>query len=238
MIQLRQAAEEHHESIVLEAGDDAEIVDDGADAEAAAGLMTPVQWITALIEVSNHCYPHLGSVHERLQACITALLSVVLPAIERVKKKREELNSDRVKAVFEYCEKDLRPIFRSYAAADQVAGLADASKLDTLNLNELTFMMKEAKLFDENLTILKLRSIFAEANQGAEEEGTDDDDNEMIYEEFLPALAMICDAKIPESWRGNEPFEYTLHAWLQLNFIPTYRKLLKEKARGTAKKTL
>lgn len=37
---------------------------------------------------------------------------------------------------------------------------------------------------------------------------------------------------------GGEPFEYTLHAWLQLRFLPVYKRLLKEKQRGLLKKVM
>ena len=74
-----------------------------------------------------------------------------------------------------------------------------------------------------------------QVNAGAEEEGVDDDADELVYDEFLPALAMICDARVPEQNRGGEPFEHTLHAWLQLVFLPTYKRLLKEKRRGVIK---
>jgi hypothetical protein len=105
-------------------------------------------------------------------------------------------------------------------------------------------------------------------------QGVDDDADELVYEEFVICLVMICDAKVPrpahargacararlgtarglraalraepprlsvqvpEARRGGEPFEYTLHAWLQLSFLPTYKRLLKEKKRGTVQKVI
>ena len=93
-------------------------------------------------------------------------------------------------------------------------------------------------MLDENLTMLKLSHIFTEVNAGGEEEGLDDDADELVYEEFVQCLAMICDAKVPKETRGGEPFEYTLQAWLQLHFLPVYKRLLKDKQRGTIKKTL
>ena len=105
-------------------------------------------------------------------------------------------------------------------------------------MDELTYMMKEGDMIDDQLTVLKLGFIFTEVNSGAEEEGVDDDADELVYDEFLGVLAMICDAKVPESTRGGEPFEYTLHAWLQLRFLPVYKRLLKEKQRGLLKKVM
>ena len=54
-------------------------------------------------------------------------------------------------------------------------------------------------------------------------------------EEFLDVLAMICDAKVPEENRGGEPFEYVLHSWLQIQFIPQYKRLLVEKKKNLVK---
>lgn len=37
---------------------------------------------------------------------------------------------------------------------------------------------------------------------------------------------------------SRSPFELTLHAWLTLFFLPVYKRLVKEKKRGTGKKHL
>lgn len=54
----------------------------------------------------------------------------------------------------------------------------------------------------------------------------------------MQVIARICDAKIPEEKRGGECFEYTLQSWMQLVFLPMYKQLLKDKAKGAAAKTL
>ena len=51
-------------------------------------------------------------------------------------------------------------------------------------------------------------------------------------------IARVCHHKIPERERGDTPFERTLLSWLQLFFVPVYKRLLKEKARGVGKKNL
>ena len=51
-------------------------------------------------------------------------------------------------------------------------------------------------------------------------------------------LARICDAKIPVKQREGIPFEETLHSWLQLVFIPTFKRKVKEKAMGVGSKTI
>ena len=36
-------------------------------------------------------------------------------------------------------------------------------------------------------------------------------------------VCRICDAKLPESTRGDAPFEHTLDMWLSLVFLPALR---------------
>ena len=101
------------------------------------------------------------------------------------------------------------------------------------------FMMNEGKLIDPNLTVSTVSRIFTHVNtQSEEEEGGDEDESELDYHEFKQVVVRICDAKIPEDKRGGEPFENTLQAWLQLMFVPTFRRILKDKARGLGSKTL
>ena len=100
-------------------------------------------------------------------------------------------------------------------------------------------MMKEGKQFDDNLTVTKLTSIFASINSAAEEEEDgDDDEQELVFDEFVLVIACICDTKVPAEARGDTAFEHTLQSWLHLIFLPTYKKILKDKARGVAQKTI
>ena len=48
----------------------------------------------------------------------------------------------------------------------------------------------------------------------------------------------MCNAKVPEASRNGEPFEFTLQAWLHLIFLPTFKGIIKDKARGIGSKTL
>ena len=59
----------------------------------------------------------------------------------------------------------------------------------------------------------------------------------LLWSRF-PWQVRCCDAKIPESMRDGLPFEEILQRWLQLVFVPTYRQLLKDKARGVVKKAI
>jgi len=51
-------------------------------------------------------------------------------------------------------------------------------------------------------------------------------------------IAAVCDTKVPADTREGVPFELTLQSWLHLIFLPTYKKILKDKARGVAQKTI
>ena len=148
-----------------------------------------------------------------------------------------QLARARVLAILEHWEKELHEIFKCYAAADMEGDAL--STTDSVNLAELMFMVKEGKLLDDRLSGAKVQQIFTQVNAAeAEEEEGDDDESELVYDEWALCVARICDAKIPEEARGGNPFEYTLQAWLDLVFVPTYKQLLKDKRKGTASRTL
>ena len=66
----------------------------------------------------------------------------------------------RVVAVLDHYEKNCFTL-KSYASADQT-GVGAQQSLDTMNRG--VFAMKEGKMFDDNLTVLTLTSIFAAVN--------------------------------------------------------------------------
>ena len=132
---------------------------------------------------------------------------------------------------------ELHRIFKLYAAADQTGAVAQAA-LDSMNLPELLFMLREGGLIDDKLTVSQVGHIFTQVNAASEAENSEDD-AECVYEEYLQVLCRCCDARIPASSRvEGEEFCSTLQRWLHLIFMPTYTRLLKEKARGNGSKTL
>ena len=132
---------------------------------------------------------------------------------------------------------ELHRIFKLYAAADQTGAVAQAA-LDSMNLPELLFMLREGGLIDDKLTVSQVGHIFTQVNVASEAENSEDD-AECVYEEYLQVLCRCCDARIPASSRvEGEEFCSTLQRWLHLIFMPTYTRLLKEKARGNGSKTL
>ena len=87
------------------------------------------------------------------------------------------------------------------------------------------------------LSVAKVSQIFAHVNSSSEEEEEgDEDEAELVYDEFVSVIVRCCDAKIPEPMRDGQPFvEDILQRWLKLIFMPTYRQLLKDKTRGIIK---
>ena len=148
------------------------------------------------------------------------------------------LRSHHVAAILRHYEPDLLKVFNSYAQADQSAPGALGS-LDTVSLPELIFAMKEGRMLDNTLTVAKLTSIFARTNATNEDDADGDDDvQELCFEEFVQLIAAVCDTKVPADTREGVPFELTLQSWLHLIFLPKFRTILKDKARGIGKKTL
>ena len=220
------------------------IEDDGADGDDDGGnnCMVIKEFVNALVRVAWTAYPAASGVGGKLGALFAVAVDGGYAAFLAQQDEgfdfEQLLQSRRVVAVLEHYEKDLLHIFGAYAAADQT-GAGSLQALDSMNLAELMFVMKEGKMFDDNLTVLALTSIFATVNSSAEEEEEgDDDEQELCFDEFVQVVACVCNAKVPESVRNGEPFEYTLQAWLQLVFIPRYKQIIKDKARGIGSKTI
>ena len=131
-----------------------------------------------------------------LIAKIAALIQeAVLPGAKDHLNKQdpmeEHLANRRVRAVLEFYAPEIREIFGSYAQADQNSA-GSLTSLDTLNLNETLFMLKEGAMMDDKLTLLQVTNIFAAVNAGAEEEEDgDDDEAELCFDEFAVLLAEL-----------------------------------------------
>ena len=124
-----------------------------------------------------------------------------------------------------------------FVAAD--VSLAAQAKMETMSFAELVFMVKASDLYDSNLTVAGLTAIFAQVNNQAADDGTKDDDaEELTFMEFKSCLCRIANAKIPIKDRGDVPFEYTWHSFLQLIFLPRMKKAVRNMKKGLAKKTL
>jgi len=161
----------------------------------------------------------------------------ILPASKRILEAEDSfatvLAHRRTQAILNFYSPQLQRIFDVYAKAD----MSDVD-VGTINVKELIFMVKEGGLFDESLSVPQLISIFSVVNSSYEDEGGDDDETELSFDEFLAVIARICNCKIPEERRNGGPFELTLQSWLHLLVIPKYNGLLADKKRGVGKKNI
>jgi len=211
-------------------------------------LMTLTEWVGGLVRLAWVVFPQLDDGH-RIGGRLSAFIEeVLLPtadaeaAATQTEDAYDRADAAKVRAIFEHYDKELRKIFDSYAAADQLSADARAST-GSLNLGELTFLAKDGKLFDAAFTFAGLNAVFVRVNSGPADghaDGDDDDEQELVYDEFLEALGRICCAKLGlgDGSEMLEPFELSLQSWLGLYFVPTSKRILKDKAKGVLKKTL
>jgi hypothetical protein len=175
---------------------------------------------------------------------ITCLIqeAVMRGAAEHLNKAdpmEAHLANRRVRAVLDFYAADFKQIFNSYAQADQ-GSAGSLQSLDTLNLNETLYMLKEAKLLDDSLTLLAVTNIFTAVNTSFEEdeENGDDDEAELCFDEFLQVFARMADAKHPAETRNGVPFEIVMQQWFHNAVVPEYKRLLAQKKRGVQSKTM
>ena len=115
---------------------------------------------------------------------------------------RERLASDAVKAVFDKHKKNLKIIYKVFAADDN----SDEGALsqDTMNAQELVSFNREVKMIGPLLSEKAVRTIFAYVQQEEEEldegEGGDVGDSEMVYAEFTEALGGIACIMEPDPY--------------------------------------
>ena len=109
-----------------------------------------------------------------------------------------------------------------------------------MNFAEVVFMAKEGNLLDDQLSLVALTTLFVKTNAMGEASGMDDDNglDELTYPEYTALLARIANAKFPPETRGGEPFAECWRSFLQLLFVPRFRKLLKAKKQGSARTTI
>ena len=106
---------------------------------------------------------------------------------------RERLESDGVQETFARHKKNLKAIYRVYAADDD----SDDAILqaDTMNCKELTSFASEMGLLGAILNFRMIRTIFAFVQQEEEEleedEEEDEDGSEMVYSEFVESMGAI-----------------------------------------------
>ena len=121
--------------------------------------------------------------------------------------------------------------FERWSANDKGVGESE----EALSLGELMLMLKAARILDERCTAKLVTAMFCRVNAANEiylpraeqpaaaSKGRGSASAELDYDEFTEMVCRICDAKLPESTRGDAPFEHTLDMWLSLVFLPALR---------------
>ena len=209
------------------------------DGDGGNASMVLLEFVHALIRMGWECYPDPSTgIGTRLNKLLErAVLPGSAHLIESSDPMEAEMRSKRVQAITEYYSNDLYEVYKPFAAAD--ASLVGQTKAETLSFPELVFMMKQGGMLDANLTVAQMTALFAQVNAQASDDGEKDDDNEELnFSEFKSLVCRIANAKIPESTRGGEPFEYTWQSFLAIIFLPKFRSIIKDMKRGLAKKNI
>jgi len=144
-------------------------------------------------------------------------------------------------------------VFAAYAAAD-ISSDAARDAADSVNLSELLFMVREGGLLDKNLSVAKVSLIFTMVNlenalksveellaEGVPElavaEAADDDEDELVYEEWCDVVVRMVNEKFPAAERvPGQDFALLLDEYLENTMLPKYTQLLKDKKRGLGNK--
>ena len=162
-------------------------------AEADDGEMESTEWTESLVRTSSWRYSKktAGGLDKRLEKLMN---EDMLPNACSVDCDvfRERLAGDEVQAVYHKHRRNLKKIYAVYAADDDDGDAALA--MDTMNCKELVSFCMEMKLTGPILSQRAVRTIFAFVQQEEaelEEDEDDDDGSEMVYSEFVEALAAI-----------------------------------------------
>ena len=129
-----------------------------------------------------------ADVGERLRCFLQCALFPLFEKMQEIADPLEAMmESERVRAVIRHHDPILRDVFEIYARAD-ARSLGAMSSMDTINLPELVFLMKEGKLLDDTMTMAEVTQIFSKVNSSFGEAGDDDNEMELSFEEFTQAI--------------------------------------------------
>lgn len=225
---------------------------DTSQGDGGQQILVMHEFIHALIRLSWTCYPSgkggksdhgKSSANDGIGERMRKLLEQgVMPGSEHLMQnddafEAELYSSKRVKAITDYYKEFLMDVFQCYSRSDVTLN-QKAGHLQKLNFAEVIFMCKEGQLLDEQLSLVRMTSLFVKTNALGETMGDDDEGglDELTFEEYTWLLARIANAKFPN--RNGEPFSETWKSFLQLIFVPRFRKLLKAKKQGSGRITI
>jgi len=128
---------------------------------------------------------------------------------------RTALCDDEVQEIFRKHRAVLERIFKFYAGADQSA----VGRLGTIDQGEFSLLLKDCKLVDATLTEVAVSTIFC----NIQDDDDDDGDAEMVYSEFLEAVAAMTEYKVCNPYI---PLYQRIEIFLTKNIFP-YAKMVK-----------
>lgn len=239
-----EAARLAAESVLGAVDFDAEVAE--ADSGGVDGLVCS-EYVGALVRLAWTCCTPAKpdeetplSVGGRLRTLIS---NIILPMSESLNtlggRDRQEVSSPYAAAVIAHYRQDIELVFGYYAAADK-SSMEALQADDSLNLDELLMMLKDAEQLDASLSAARVGTIFKEVNSASEAAGEDDDDNELTLEEFLQIFVRLGHAKLRGGGEGTadseaaadgKGFAVLLAAWLE-ELMGVYKRVIRDKKRG------
>lgn len=202
----------------------------GADRlDSDDGQMEPCEWVESLARLAAHRYQK-GHIDERLKKMMN---EDILPNACSVNTDvfRERLAGDRVQNVYQKHKRNLKIIYKTFAAEDN----SDEGALtqDTMNATELVSFCRDMRLIGPLLSEKAVRALFAYVQQ--EEEPADGDgsadagDSEMVFAEFTEALGAIAAFMRPDPYNV---MDVRIDDFLKNQLIATAKTLPKLKGKG------
>lgn len=173
-------------------------------------LLDPGEFVEALVRMSHQRAPEgAGTLTNKFDAMMR----------EQVLQYACQSNSDEFRAtlaardvreIYTRYRPALRAIFTHFAAADNKGG---REKLNSISLDEFLMMFNKADL-TSIVSVVHARRIFGSSQ-------VDDDVSEMIYQEFMEAVAALAQHADPNPY---VPLSTRLDAFIRVTLIPNLLK--------------
>mmetsp|Transcript_58765 Transcript_58765/g.187528 ORF Transcript_58765/g.187528 Transcript_58765/m.187528 type:complete len:206 (+) Transcript_58765:746-1363(+) len=141
---------------------------------------------------------------------------------------RNKLSEPLVSDVMTSYRTNLSKIFNSFSGAD-VSSNASANKTNSMNLKELSILLKKVGLMQKGFTMRDVTQIFQLVQDSGDDGGDDggegdDDDSELVFTEFLECIACISIFRDPNPYI---PFYKRLGTFLEKDIDEPLRAALK-----------
>eukprot|EP00943_MAST-04B_sp_MAST-4B-sp1_P007907 g7907.t1 len=156
--------------------------------------LQPIEFIEVLCRLAMEKYK-TKALTIRLEQLYTKDL---LPNAQAANKNafREMMKNIRLKSVLKRNKRRLRTLFKIYAAGtDGGSFSSEVNQVSTISPSELVRLGRDLRLIGvgKSLSDTVIRRIFAHVQQDEDGEGKgDEDDSEMVFEEFQEVVVVFC----------------------------------------------